>query len=218
MLLGFDALGRWPLASLPGNTALTFTLVADTGSFGFTGNAAAFKVLQPAAVGAFAFTGVSTSFQVRQPAAPASYTVTGNAVGFKVNFALATGAFAAGGPAGNEVFRWSFETGAFAFSGSDVKFRRDGFDYDFQQGGIGHLLLEAEEAKRLAAITRKAPPPVDLRSKPSFPPLAASPVRPPAPVVDMAAVQAERMADEMRAAETAKKRRRDEEAILLLAC
>lgn len=109
-------------------------------------------------------------------------------------------------------------TGSLVVTGNPVDLRRTGFDYEFQQGGIGHLLLAAEQAKQLAAITRKAPPAIDLRSPVRFAPLASPPVAPPAPVTDLSAVHAQRTADAAAATEAAKKRRRDIEAILLLAC
>lgn len=84
------------------------------------------------------------------------------------------------------------------------------------QYGIGHLKyqIERERAKQLAAITRKAPSPIDRSTRPQFMPLASPPVTAPAPLVDMAAVQQQRMAAQ---AAAVARRRRDEEAILLLA-
>jgi hypothetical protein len=93
-------------------------------------------------------------------------------------------------------------------------------DDDAIYGGIGHFLYEQARARQLAAITRKVPGvPIDRRTVPRFEPLRASPVAPAAPAVDMAAVQAERLAAAAAATQAAnKRRRRDEEALLLLAC
>jgi len=89
-------------------------------------------------------------------------------------------------------------------------------DAAFLFGGVGHYKLELERAKQLAAITRKAPPPVDLRTRPQFAPLASPPIAAAALAVDMAAVQQQRMAAQMAQVQAAKKRR-EAEAILLLA-
>lgn len=85
-------------------------------------------------------------------------------------------------------------------------------------GGIGHYLVEIEEAKRLAAITKRGPPGfVDLRSAPTFAPFGSPPIAPAAPPIDLQAVAAQRAAAQLQAAQATQKRRRDEEAILLLA-
>lgn len=200
-----------------------FTLAAATGSFEETGNPAAFLVKQLSTVGAFALTGFSASFTVSNAAAPGAFAFTGGAAAFKVSASAAAGSFTLNGSPVSGGFQERFEliagTGEFVVSGSPVALIRTGKEYQTPLGGIGHYLLEVERAKQLAAITRKAPPPIDTRTEPRFAPLLASPpVRAPAPVGDIAAVQQQRMADEMRATEQATKRRRDLEAILLLAC
>ena len=71
-------------------------------------------------------------------------------------------------------------------------------DAAFLFGGVGHYKLELERAKQLAAITRKAPPPVDLRTRPQFAPLASPPIAAAALAVDMAAVQQQQRRDRRR--------------------
>lgn len=85
-------------------------------------------------------------------------------------------------------------------------------------GGIGHFLEEIERQKRLNAITRKIPGPVDRRTMPRFEPLRAPPSAPAAPAPNVAATPSQPMAAAAAQAEAAKKRRRDEAAVLLLAC
>jgi hypothetical protein len=73
-------------------------------------------------------------------------------------------------------------------------------------GGVGHYLEEIERQKRLNAITRKIPGPVDRRTIPRFEPLRAPPSAPAAPAIPpqpMAAIQ--------------RPAHGDEEAVLLLA-
>lgn len=78
-------------------------------------------------------------------------------------------------------------------------------------GGVGHLLYELEEAKRLAAITKRGPPGfVDLRSAPTFPAFGGQPTPPAAPPIDLQAIANQR-------AQIQAKKRREAEAILLLA-
>lgn len=86
----------------------------------------------------------------------------------------------------------------------------------FFYGGVGHLLMEMQRAKQLAAITRTIPHPVDRRTMPMFRPVARPLAAPIAPAVDVAAIQKQRMEAAAAAAKVAK-RRREEEAILLLA-
>jgi hypothetical protein len=123
-----------------------------------------------------------------------SYTVTGIAATFTITETPAVGSFALTGAA----------TGQLSMAVA---------------GGVGHFLEEIERQKRLNAITRKIPGPVDRRTVPRFEPLRAPPSAPcrsrarcsghPEPAHGCeAAAQAE----------AAKKRRRDEEAVLLLAC
>lgn len=216
-LLGFDALGHLALGNFP-DTASNTSMQADAGAFALTGKAASFTVSQAAAVVSYAFTGNAAPLKVSLSSGAGAFALTGKAATFAINYVASPGAYILTGKAANDVTTEDADTGTFVLSSPEARLERTGFDYEFQQGGIGHLLLEAERAKQLAAITRKAPPPVDLRSPLRFPPLASPPVAAPAPVLDMAAAQRQRMADEMRAAEVAKKRRRDEEAILLLAC
>lgn len=92
--------------------------------------------------------------------------------------------------------------------------KQDGYTQFY--GGIGHLLMEMQRAKQLAAITRTIPPPVDRRTAPTFRPVARPQAAPIAPAVDMAAIQKQHMEAAAAAAKVAKKRR-EEEAILLLA-
>lgn len=98
----------------------------------------------------------------------------------------------------------------------------NGFDAlapnSFSIGGVGHFLYEIEEAKRLAAITKRGPPGfIDLRSTPTFAAFGGQPVAPSAPPVDLQAIANQQVTAQMQAAQAAKKRRRESEAILLLA-
>lgn len=83
-------------------------------------------------------------------------------------------------------------------------------------GGVGHYLYEQAAARKLAAITRNPPRPVDRRTAPTFQPLARPYGAPIAPAPDVAAIQNQRMADAAARAKTTKQRR-ELEAILLLA-
>jgi hypothetical protein len=147
-----------------------------------------------AGAGAFAFVGQAANFKVTEAAAGGSFAFTGNEAVVTPTTVVAV------------------DSGAFAATFNPANLARTGADFESPSGGVGHYLLELEEAKRLARITRNPPPPLDLRMQ--FAPLARPPIAP--PTVDLAAIQQQRMAAEMQAAQAAKKRR-EKEAILLLA-
>lgn len=85
-------------------------------------------------------------------------------------------------------------------------------------GGIGHYKWELEEAKRLAAITTRGSPGfVDLRSPIRFDPIGGQPIAPTMPGPDPGMIAQQQASAQMQAAQAAKKRRREIEAILLLA-
>ncbi|MCA6114252.1 hypothetical protein J6524_04820 [Bradyrhizobium sp. WSM 1738] len=216
-LLGFDAIGRLALGQIQQGGVTNIVMPAAAGAFAFAGVAATFKITEAANVGAFTLAGAAT-FNIREIAAPGSFTLSLQTATLGRTLSAAVGTFTLTGIDPDEALNEDADPGAFVFTGNDAPLIRTGFDYEFQQGGIGHYLLELERAKQLAAITRKVPGvPIDRRTVPRFEPLRASPIAPPAPAVDLAAVQNERLA--AAAAEAAKmRRRRDEEALLLLAC
>jgi hypothetical protein len=211
-LLGFDALGRLALGQLPKSNAIV--LPAAAGSFAITGVAAPFKVSEVTTVGAFSIAGVSASFQVTENTAPGAFAWTGNAAPLSPGITAIAGAFTINGFPANEPIVELAAAGSFKITGA-AQLIRTGLDYDFQQGGIGHLLYERERARQLAKITRKAPPPVDLRTAPTFKPIGSPPVAAPAPVAQPSELQNQRTAALASAA--AMKRRRQAAAVLLLA-
>jgi hypothetical protein len=193
-------------------------LAADGGSYTLTGLPAAFRDAFPAAAGAYSLTGVPITLFGALSAG--SFALTGRAAGFSRVQAAAPGAFALTGRAQSTSLVMQAAGAAYVITTPDTSLIRSGFDYEVQQGGIGHYLLELERARQLAAITRKVPGvPIDRRTVPRFEPLRASPIAQAAPAVDMQAAVNERTAAAAATAEAAtKRRRRDEEAILLLAC
>jgi len=215
-MLGFGAIGVNPVGIGPRGGVTNTVLTASTGSFALTGGAATFTITQAAAVGSFALTGVSASFSISWPNAAGAFALSGIAASFNVSISAAPGAFTINGQPANEIILWPDAPAAFTVTGSDANLVRTGDDYEFKLGGVGHYKLELERAKRLAAITRNPPPPVDLRTRPQFEPLARPPIAPAAPAVDIAAIQKQRM-DAAAAAAQAAKKRREIEAILLLA-
>lgn len=219
-LLGFDALGRLALGQIQQGGSANIVMPADAGAFAFSTVAATFTVTEQANAGAFVFSGKAATLDIRENAAPGSFTLSPKTATFGRTLSAAAGAFVFSGKAAALDIREVAEPGAFVFKGNAAALTRTGFDYDFQQGGIGHYLLELERARQLAAITRKVPGvPIDRRTVPRFEPLRASPVAAIAPAVDMRAAENERMAAATAAAEAAtKRRRRGEEALLLLVC
>jgi hypothetical protein len=215
-MLGFDAVGRLALGQLP-RGSVTATLTAAAGSLTVTGSAVTFSIVEAAAAGSLALSGVTTSFAVKSAIGAGAFVSAGVAAVLTPTVNAASGTFTMNGQPVNEIIMEAEGPASFVVAGNYAALSRTGFDYDFQQGGIGHLLMEMERAKQLAAITRTIPPPVDRRSAPTFRPAPRPLAAPIAPAVDMmAAIQKQRM-DEAAAASKAAKKRRDEEAILLLA-
>lgn len=84
-------------------------------------------------------------------------------------------------------------------------------------GGVGHFLVELENARQLARITRKTPQPIDRTTKPQFKPVGSPPMAPPAPAIDLQAIQNQRASADAASQAATIKRRRQEEELLLLA-
>lgn len=211
-LLGFDAIGRLSLGQIRQQPSLA----AASGSFALSGVSTSFKLSEAASAATFALTGKPAPIGLGLSTVTGSYSVTGSAVSFKVSESIAAGSFVITGGAANDTILVPEPAGSFVIVGHDAQLSRTGFDYEFQQGGIGHLLMEMERAKQLAAITRTIPPPVDRRTAPTFRPAPRPLAAPIAPAVDVTAIQKQRMEAAAAAAKLAKKRR-EEEAILLLA-
>lgn len=113
-LLGFDALGRWALAQLPGNG--NFALLTVKGSIALVGAAAAFKTSGVAAVGGFTLVGPSARFVVAEPASMAAFALAGNAAAFKSSETASGGSFALTGAAAKSALRVVASPGAISSS------------------------------------------------------------------------------------------------------
>lgn len=216
MFLGGDALGRLAIGQIQQAGQTTTVLTADPGAFAFTGNAASFTIKQAAAAGSFALTGFAAAFLVKQAAASGAFALTGSAASFRVYETALAGSFVFTGYDAREPLTENVEPGLFRFTGNDAPLTRTGFDYDVQQGGVGHYLYEREKAKQLAAITRPTPRPIDRRTMPRMVPLARPYSAPILPAPAAPPVQPDRMAAAAAQAQATKKRR-EIEAILLLA-
>ncbi|WP_342711512.1 hypothetical protein AAFG13_06630 [Bradyrhizobium sp. B124] len=216
-MLGFDAIGRLALGQVKQTGPVNISLPAATGSFALAGVAVTFKLLEVATAGGYVLAGVAAGGKITETASSGAFALSLKAAPFNRKISAAPGAFTLTGYAANEPVVEDADPGAFVWTGNDAPLIRTGFDYEVQQGGIGHYLEEMERARQLARITRNPGVPIDRRSRPRFQPIGRPLVAPPAPAVDMRAVERERMAAQMAAA-AAQKKRRDEEALLLLAC
>jgi hypothetical protein len=214
-LLGFNAVGRLALGQVSGGLTTAYFSVS-AGAFTFTAFPVSFTITEAVSAGSVALAGVASSFTISETAASGAFAVAPKTVSFKITERIVAGAFTMNGQPVNEIIMEAEGPASFVVAGNDAALSRTGFDYDFQQGGIGHLLMEMQRAKQLAAITRTIPPPVDRRTAPTFRPVARPQAAPIAQAVDMAAIQKQRT-DEAAAASRAAKKRREEEAILLLA-
>lgn len=209
-LLGRDAIGRFALGQID---AGNISMPAVSASFAVSGGGQPFTLAENAAAGSFALSATSISEVIE--VAAGSFSLTGAAQTFTITENVGAGSYDITGSVSNNV-NGVAESGAFLLTAPDQWIYRTGDDYEFKLGGIGHLLEEIERQKQLNAITRKIPGPVDRRSIPRFEPLRGLSSAPAVPAPDMASVQNQHMAEAAAQARTAK-RRRDEEALLLLA-
>lgn len=209
-LLGFDAIGRLALAQVtPGNVVLS----AVSGSYTISGVAQALNITENAGTGLFSLSASSISMEIGVDAG--SFALSGAVQTFDLTENVDVGAYIITGSLSNNIDGAS-DPGSFVIAGVDTQLIWTGAGVDTSYtGGIGHFLEEIERQKRLNAITRKIPAPVDRRTVPRFGSLPAVQPMPTAPVVDMAAIEQQRQAEAARAA--AARRRRDEEAVLLRA-
>jgi hypothetical protein len=210
-MLGFDAIGRLALGQItPGNVAMA----AISGSYTISGVAQAFSLSEATAAGSFAISGASIS--QAQVVDVGSFTITGTAQTFDLTENVGAAEYVITGQLSNNIDGAS-DAGSFTLTGVDQALIWTGAGVDTSYtGGVGHFLEEIERQKQLNAITRKIPAPVDRRTAPRFTPFPSVQPMPTAPMVDIAAMDAQRQAEAARAA--AVRRRRDEEAVLLLAC
>lgn len=203
-----------------GGVAVAFgtNLGCAPGAFALAGRGAAFAPMEAAVGGAYALAGTAAGFAFSQSAAGAAYALAGTAIGEGVGEPAAPGSFAASGLPARFTIACTVGGATLALTLTPPTIwtlTRTGDDAEQVYGGIGHELVEREERKRLAAITRTAPPPLDRTTAPVFAPLAApQPVpQPPAPP-DASALRAA----EPRLAAAARAKRRRQEAEILLLC
>lgn len=215
-LLGFNAIGRLALGQVQQAGQITTVMIASGGSLTITPKAATFAIFEAAGSYTLSISPVVASTEIFEVAGTGSLSLLPGSASFEIYAAVAPGSLTANGQGATFELWMPVSGGALVLTPISAPLWRTGFDYDVQQGGVGHYLLEMERAKQLARITRTIPPPVDRRTAPTFRPLASPPVAPIAPAVDMAAIQQQRMGEAAAKAKAAKKRR-DEEAILLLA-
>jgi hypothetical protein len=217
-MFGFGPIGVNPIGTGPrGGHTITVLQVAAA-SYAITASATvAFSISDNISPAAFVVAGQGVTEKEIEAVGSTSFAVTGQSATFSEMWSIAPGSVAV---TANPVLGFDGEAiqpAPFTVSVSDVEMSWTGAGVDpLQYGGIGHYKLEAERVKQLAAIERKPPPPIDLRSQPRFAPISAAPVAPPAPQVDLAAITQQRMGAQMQAAQAAKKRR-NEQALLLLA-
>lgn len=217
-LLGFGALGSYALGSVPQGAATNTVMPVSATSYAITTVAVSFKISEAVAVSAFAITGISTGFNVGLSPTAAAYTVTGVAQTYGIGFAPASASYLITGIATTDGLGEPIVGVSYTITFSPVPLIRTGDNTDQVYGGIGHYLVAAEEARQLARITRTTPRPIDRTTPPQFRPVASPPIAPSAPVIDLQAIQNQRMAEQQQATAQAAtiKRRREEEGLLLL--
>jgi len=214
-LLGFDALGRSAIGQIPRSGAIT--LPVSAASVAVTTQSVTLKISESVGAAVWAITGGAVTYRLQEPITATSLVCTLKAPAVAISQAVAPAAFSIAMFNVNEPMTGPVEAASLVITANDVALSRTGFDYDFQQGGIGHYLEEMERARQLQRITRNPGVPIDRRTRPRFQSMGRAPIAPAVPVLDMQAVARERMAAQQAAA-AAQKKRRDEEALLLLAC
>jgi hypothetical protein len=204
------------------SVAFTDRLAPSAGSYAVTGTAAAFGQAFAAAAGSYGLSSIATSFAAREAATAGAYALAGVPVAEAIGGRATVGAYALTGRATADTIAMVGGAAAYAWTLAPVTrytLSRTGDDVDQVYGGIGHYLVELEEKRRLAAITRTTPPPIDRTTQPIFRPVAIPPLAPKCPI-DLAATLAARMVEHRAMAQRAAmtRRRRQEVEILLLAC
>jgi hypothetical protein len=94
----------------------------------------------------------------------ASFAVTANAASLRIIASPAPAAFIVTTYPTTEFENEVVAPASLVLRFNDVPLVRTGFDYDVQQGGVGHYKLDLERARQLARMARKVPPPIDLRT------------------------------------------------------
>jgi hypothetical protein len=103
-MLGFDAIGRWSIATLPAEDLVHYSIVAEAAAFTLTGQAVTLRAARKLTVdaAAFTFTGQTANFHVSMPAAAAAFVLTGQDATLRASR------------------RVTAEAGTFALTGQDV--------------------------------------------------------------------------------------------------
>jgi hypothetical protein len=216
-LLGHDALGHWALGHPPDSTATITVLVVATASYTLTANAVTESIIENISPAAFVLAGQGVTEKEIEAVSVANFAVTGNSVSARFLMPLAPAAFVVTANPTTEFETEVIAPASFAVTFNNVPLVWTGAGIDTSySGGVGHYKLDLERARQLAKITRKVPPPVDLRTAPTFKAVGSPPIAPAIPAPMMQPIPNQGMAE---AAAKAKviKQRRDIEAILLLA-
>jgi hypothetical protein len=218
-MLGFGALGAFPLGGIP-PSARTDVLTAASGSYAVTGNASYGSYGEAAQSGSYVITGNAAGMALA--AGSGSYTLTGSDA--SASRAVGPGSYAV---TGNEVlFAATFvaESGSYTLTLGEYTLRRTGDDIEPGVYGIGHIKLAMEEARRLSRVVKPTPYPVISRP-PRLVPQLAAPIIPSLPIgglidnsnlLDHMAAQRQQMAAQQ-ATEAQQQARRRAVAVLLLA-
>jgi len=215
-LLGFDAIGRHALGQLPDRKKLILNVT--TANYAVTANGVSTGITANISPGAFVVAPQGVTLQELEAVSVGTFWLSTSAVSFKLIETVSAAAYVVSGQPTLEQANEVVQPASFAIAFSDVPLTWTGYSYEPPHGGVGHFLMEVEQAKQLAAITKRiVPPPIDTRSAPRFEPLTNPQGAPLAPVVDMPGILQQRMDGQAQAAQAAKKRQRDIEAILLLA-
>ncbi|WP_316219391.1 hypothetical protein [Bradyrhizobium sp. SZCCHNR2026] len=209
--------------AMPGSIALsgvtaTFRVAwpETVAAFASAGAAASFKVSEATVTGSVAFGVVPVATSQTWPVPGSSLVVSYRPASLVPAINASPSAFMAAGFAANDTVIEAAAGAMVVLSPSPTELVRTGDDYEFKLGGVGHFRLELERAKQLARITRKLPPPIDLRTAPKFEPVRRSHITSPIPDVDLSSFQVQRTTEQMRAAQAARNQS-ELEAVLLLA-
>lgn len=218
-LLGFDAIGRLAIGQLPEKALVPIIMVVSSASYAVTANAVTFQEAENISPAAFTVAPQGVTLEDLEAVAASTFAVSTIPVSFNTAENVASAAYAVTTYPTTEPEVGLISATSFAITFGDVPLKWTGAPFDLVYGGVGHYRLEAERARQLARITRTIPPAIDRRTTPTYAPIGVPrpPMAPPAPAVDMAALQNQLMAEQAQAVAAAAKRRRNEQALLLLA-
>ena len=122
MALGFDAFGRLTFGQISTGQDVAYTLVADSGSYVVTGQAAAFLGKEYATSGAYAIAWSAVASAMRAASQAGTYTLTGSPATLDINQPCGGGSYALTGYGATFDLGFQSGVGSYNVTGQPIDF------------------------------------------------------------------------------------------------